>query len=418
MSQLPTQPAAPARAPLRRAAQGRMIAGVSGALARHLNLNQAMVRFAFVIAALFSGIGIVAYGALWVLIPRDTDSAVEQAPGLETASRKGMRQVRVTVTRPDEGVLIAGGLVVVGLLWLFVSGGFVPSGMFWPAVVGGAGVVVIWLQVDERSSADPVRGTLWQRVTRGGGVMSIIRLVGGLVMVVAGISMILATQVGISQLPVVLGASAVLLAGLLVVAAPWLYQQRARVRRADADRMRAEARADMAAHLHDSVLQTLALIQRQADDPATVSSLARRQERELRTWLYGETPRAAETLRSALRELSSDVEGRFDVDIEVVCVGDAVVDDRIEALILATGEAVTNAAKHSGAPRIDVYAEVEDGHVEVFIRDRGCGFDPAEVPQGHMGVKESITARMERYGGRASIRSEPGHGTEVRLEIG
>lgn len=416
MSQLPAQTHVPARAPLRRPAHGRMIAGVSGALARHLNLNQAMIRFAFVIAALFSGVGIVAYGALWVLIPRET-SAVEQAPGLETASRRGMRPAKLTIARPDDGVLVSGGLLVVGLLWLFVSGGFVPSGMFWPAVIGGAGVVVIWLQVDERSAAEQVRGTLWRRVTRGGGAMSIVRLVGGLIMVIAGISLILATQVGISQLPVVLGASAVLLAGLLVVAAPWLYQQRARVRRADADRLRAEARADMAAHLHDSVLQTLALIQRQADDPATVASLARRQERELRTWLYGETTRAA-SLRSALRELAAEVEGRFDVDIEVVCVGDAVVDDALQALIQAAGEAITNAAKHSGAPRIDVYAEAEDGHVEVFIRDRGCGFDPAEVPEGHMGVKESITARMERYGGRASIRSEPGNGTEVRLEIG
>lgn len=416
MSQLPAQTHVPARAPLRRPAHGRMIAGVSGALAHHLNLNQAMIRFAFVIAALFSGVGIVAYGALWVLIPRET-SAVEQAPGLETASRRGMRPAKLTIARPDDGVLVSGGLLVVGLLWLFVSGGFVPSGMFWPAVIGGAGVVVIWLQVDERSAAEQVRGTLWRRVTRGGGAMSIVRLVGGLIMVIAGISLILATQVGISQLPVVLGASAVLLAGLLVVAAPWLYQQRARVRRADADRLRAEARADMAAHLHDSVLQTLALIQRQADDPATVASLARRQERELRTWLYGETTRAA-SLRSALRELAAEVEGRFDVDIEVVCVGDAVVDDALQALIQAAGEAITNAAKHSGAPRIDVYAEAEDGHVEVFIRDRGCGFDPAEVPEGHMGVKESITARMERYGGRASIRSEPGNGTEVRLEIG
>ncbi|NHB85603.1 hypothetical protein G7085_16075 [Tessaracoccus sp. HDW20] len=146
-----------------------------------------------------------------------------------------------------------------------------------------------------------------------------------------------------------LGASAVLIAGLLVVAAPWLYQQRARVRRADADRLRAEARADMAAHLHDSVLQTLALIQRQADDPATVAQLARRQERELRTWLYGETTRAS-SLRSALRELAADVEGRFEVDVEVVCVGDAQVDDALQALIQATGEAITNAAKHSGPP--------------------------------------------------------------------
>jgi signal transduction histidine kinase len=173
----------------------------------------------------------------------------------------------------------------------------------------------------------------------------------------------------------------------------------------------------MAAHLHDSVLQTLALIQRQADDPAAVAQLARKQERELRTWLYGETARAA-SLRSALREIVVDVEGRFPVDVELVCVGDADVDSRVEALVRAVGEAVTNAAKHSGAPRIDVYAEAEEGHVEVFVRDRGKGFDPDVVPPGRMGVRESIMARMERHGGTASIRSEPGHGTEVRVEIG
>ncbi|AQP51621.1 ATP-binding protein [Tessaracoccus flavescens] len=416
MSDLPVPQERPARTPLRRSQDGRMIAGVASALARHLNLSVGLIRMAFVIAALFSGVGVLAYGALWVLVPRDR-GAVAEAPGLETASRRGMRPTRVAFPKPDDGILVSGGLIVIGLLWLFVSGGTVPAGIFWPAVIGGAGVIVIWLQVDERSETATPRGSIWQRLTRGGGAMSIVRLVGGLVLVVAGISMILATQVGIAQLPGVLGASAVLIAGLLVVAAPWLYQQRARVRRAEADRLRAEARADMAAHLHDSVLQTLALIQRQADDPGTVATLARRQERELRTWLYGETTRAA-SLRSALSELSQDVEGRFEIDVEVVCVGDAQVDDRLQALIQATGEAITNAAKHSGASRVDVYAEVEGERVEVFVRDRGKGFDPEEVPAGRMGVRESITARMERHGGKASVRSEPGSGTEVRLEIG
>ena len=221
---------------------------------------------------------------------------------------------------------------------------------------------------------------------------------------------------GLAQLPGVLGASGVLLAGLLVVAAPWLYQQRGRLRQADAERLRAEARADMAAHLHDSVLQTLALIQRQAADAPTVAALARRQERELRTWLYGESTRAS-SLRSALREVVADVEADFPVDVELVCVGDAEVNDRVEALVLAVGEAVTNAAKHSGAPRVDVYAEVDEGHIEVFVRDRGTGFDPDSVPEGRRGVRESIRARMERYGGSATIRSGPDEGTEVKVEI-
>lgn len=416
MSQLPVVPSAPVRAPLHRRTESGVIAGVSSGLAAHLGVNVKVVRFGFVLTSLISGVGLLAYGVLWVLLP--SSQPAEEAAGLEAASRRGMRPELLTAARPDNGVLVAGGLLVVGLLWLFVYGGVVPTGLFWPMVIGGVGVIVIWLQVDDRVAlpGDTGKRSLWTRLTRGGGTMSIVRLVGGLVLVGAGISWTLAAQIGLAQLPSVLGASALLLAGLFIVAAPWLYQHRNRLRRADAERHRAEARADMAAHLHDSVLQTLALIQRQADDSAAVAQLARRQERELRTWLYGETTRAA-SLRSALQEMALDVEGRFAVDVELVCVGDATVDDRVEALILATGEAVTNAAKHSGADRIDVYAEADDAGIEVFVRDRGKGFDPDDVPEGRMGVRESIRARMERYGGNATIRSELGEGTNVKLEM-
>lgn len=415
MTELPV-PIAPARVPLRRQSEGKVIAGVATGLASHLGVRVAHVRLGFLVMALFSGAGVLAYGALWVLMPRATGEG--EPVGLAAASRSGMRPQRVETQGADSGLLVAGGMLVVGLLWLFVSGGVISTSLFWPMVVGGVGVIVIWLQVDERVTPRPARtgrGGLWSRVARGGGAMSIVRLVGGLLLVGAGTSWILATQVGLSQLPGVLGASGVLLAGVLVVAAPWLYQQRGRVRRADAERLRAEARADMAAHLHDSVLQTLALIQRQASDPVTVAGLARRQERELRTWLYGESTRAA-SFRSALRAVVADVEADFAVDVELVCVGDVAVDDRVEALVLAVGEAVTNAAKHSGSPRVDVYAEVDGPRIEVFIRDRGRGFDVDAVPEGRMGVRESIKARMDRYGGSAAIRSGP-EGTEVKVEI-
>lgn len=182
------------------------------------------------------------------------------------------------------------------------------------------------------------------------------------------------------------------------------------------EKLRAEARADMAAHLHDSVLQTLALIQRRAEDPVAVATLARRQERELRTWLYGEPPKPT-SFKGALLVTCDEVEAKFSVDVELVCVGDLPVDPRIEALVQAAGEAITNAAKHSGAPRIDVFAEVEDSLVEVFVRDRGKGFDQAAVPEDRMGVRESIKARMQRHAGSATIKSAPGEGTEVRLEM-
>jgi signal transduction histidine kinase/phage shock protein PspC (stress-responsive transcriptional regulator) len=408
---------APPRAPLARRVEGRMIAGVAVGLSEHLDLSVRVVRFGFVLLSFLSGMGVVAYLALWVFMPRA--NTVESAAGLDAAARRGMRPASSTATqRADTGILVSGGMIAVGILWAFVVAGAVPSNLFWPAVLGGAGVIVIWLQVDERvpHAADQVAVGPWGRFTRGGGAMSVLRLMGGLLLVLAGVTWILATRVGLAQLPGILGASALLLAGLVVVAAPWLYQQRGRIRRAEAERLRAEARSDMAAHLHDSVLQTLALIQRQAGDAATVSALARKQERELRTWLYGETPRD-ESLRAALAAIASDVESNFPINVEVVCVGDAQVDDRVQALVQAVREAVINAAKHSQSPRVDVYAEVLGTGIEAFVRDRGVGFDPASVPEGRMGVRESIKARLERHGGTAVIRSEAGTGTEVRLEI-
>jgi signal transduction histidine kinase len=172
----------------------------------------------------------------------------------------------------------------------------------------------------------------------------------------------------------------------------------------------------MAAHLHDSVLQTLALIQRQADDPKAVQQLARRQERELRTWLYGEEAQT-ETLKVALMAAAAEVEDEWAVPVEVVMVGDCDTSDALQALVRATREAMVNAAKHSGADKVDVYAEVDEERVEVFIRDRGKGFDVAAVADDRMGVKGSIINRMARHGGTATLRSEPGYGTEVRLEI-
>ena len=180
--------------------------------------------------------------------------------------------------------------------------------------------------------------------------------------------------------------------------------------------MLADARADMAAHLHDSVLQTLALIQRQASDPKAVASLARRQERELRSWLYGETLDAA-TVKAALVASAAEVEDDHGVDVEIVVVGDRDLDSELRPLVQAAREAMVNAAKHAGVNKVDVYAEVDDDAVEVFVRDRGQGFVLEEVPGDRMGVRRSIVERLRRAGGNATIRSGPGEGTEVRLEM-
>ena len=174
----------------------------------------------------------------------------------------------------------------------------------------------------------------------------------------------------------------------------------------------------MAAHIHDSVLQTLALIQRRADDPRTVVNLARRQERELRGWLFG-TPNShdGDTLATALETMTDEVEDLHRVTVEVVTVGDCPLSEPLDAMLAAAREALVNAAKWSRTDTISIYVEVEPSEVSLFVRDRGCGFDPSLVNGDHHGIAESIIGRMARYGGKAAVRSEPGNGTEVELTM-
>ncbi len=184
-----------------------------------------------------------------------------------------------------------------------------------------------------------------------------------------------------------------------------------------AERVRSDERAEMAAHLHDSVLQTLALIQRRAADAGEVTTLARRQERELRSWLYGERAAAAESLAAAVAVVAAEVEESYPITVDVVTVGDRSLDDRGAALVAATREALINAAKWSGATEVSVYAEAGAGGLAVFVRDRGAGFDPAGVDGSRRGIADSIVGRMERHGGSAAIRSAPGQGTEVEMRM-
>ena len=214
-------------------------------------------------------------------------------------------------------------------------------------------------------------------------------------------------------------AALVVTIALALISAPlwWTLVRRLGVERMA--RARSQERAEVAAHLHDSVLQTLALVQQRADDPDEVAKLARRQERELRSWLAGEEPlRPGERLADALRAAAAEVEETHGGQVEAVVVGDAALDERTEALVAATREALTNAAKFAGGGGpVRLYAEIEDSGARVFVDDRGPGFDPDAIPDDRRGVRESIIGRMERYGGRAEIRSGPGGGTEVELTI-
>jgi signal transduction histidine kinase len=207
------------------------------------------------------------------------------------------------------------------------------------------------------------------------------------------------------------------IAGLAIVVGPWVYRLSSDLTAERAERVRTQERADLAAHLHDSVLQTLALIQKNAADGPLVARLARSQERDLRAWLYADEASDDSTVASALRGVAAAVEDDHQVTVDLVSVGDCPMAEQLRPVVSAAREAVTNAAKHAGTGRVDVYAEVSATHVDVFVRDRGTGFDPAAVPEDRFGVRHSIIDRMERHGGSAEIRSAPGEGTEVRLHL-
>ena len=401
-----------------RVAEGAWLGGVCTGLARHLGWPLMVVRIAFVALATFQFIGVIAYGALWLLLP---PGSTEKAPGLESASRAGLRDQSKPKRRIDWGMLLALIALGVGLLWIMQNTGLgISSQLFWPVAFACAGAALVWRQADSEQQKRwraEAGGRAWLApfVARGGWP-ALVRVIVGLGLVGAAFGIVIAQQGQISHLPEVMAMTMLALTGLAIVLAPWLHRSRSALNQARAEKVRADARADMAAHLHDSVLQTLAMIQRQAEDPKAVQQLARRQERELRNWLYDDELHEA-TLKAALTAAAAEVEDERGVPVELVTVGDCDTSDPIQALVRAAREAMVNAAKHSGAEKIDVYAEVDEDSVEVFVRDRGNGFDADAVAEDRMGVKGSIIDRMARHGGTATIRSAPGDGTEVRLEI-
>jgi len=238
----------------------------------------------------------------------------------------------------------------------------------------------------------------------------------GVALVVGGALIFLYVNDALAPAKDVLLPVAVIFAAAAIILAPWWVRMVRGLAEERAARIRSQERAEVAAHLHDSVLQTLALVQKQADDPVQVAALARRQERELRAWLNASRP--VGTFAAALDAAAAEVEGDHHVPIEVVTVGDAPLDERAAALVAATREALVNASKFAGPDPIALYAEVEDGRFEVFVRDRGPGFEPGDVPSDRRGVRDSIVGRMERHGGKATVHSLPGQGTEVELVLG
>ncbi len=345
---------------------------------------------------------------------RRTAQAVAVATGAPVAVEIGGRRTLAGT------VLVLGG-VVVALLTLQGALGI----SFWALLLLGAGGVVLWSQTSEAArTAGGAGGAVsgWQRLLgrraedptapadRMVIASGVALVVLGALVALSSLGALDATRTSVVQLVVALAA-------VLVVVAPFWLRLSRRAARERSERVRGDERAEVAAHLHDSVLQTLALIQRRSDDPREVAALARRQERELRLWLSGRSERPDVELMAALRAAAAAVEVEHAVEIDVVTTGEWPLDDRSVALLGASREAMTNAARHAGDGRVSVFAEVAGDRLEVFVRDRGGGFDLDAVPADRRGVRESIVGRMRRAGGRATITSSPDAGTEVELHL-
>jgi signal transduction histidine kinase len=394
------------------------LGGVASGLARHLGVPVIWVRVAFIVGAAMGGAGVMMYAGLWLVLPADERFA-DEAPGLASATRSGRRPAQRRRRLADVGPMIALAALAFGLL--IAAQSVIGAGaVLWPLVLGIAGVALIWRQADEAQRERWLDTTgrldLVGSFLGAGGWQSWARLGAGAALIVGGLALFSLRAGNLDVARDVLVAGLLGIAGLAITVGPWIFRLAADLGDERAERVRSQERADVAAHLHDSVLQTLALIQKNAQDPATVARLARAQERDLRGWLFSdEVPSGS--LSAALTGIAADVEAAHAVAVEVVTVGDRPLDEALMPLVHAAREAVANAARHAGVPRVDVYAEVSPSAVEVFVKDRGAGFDPASVAFDRRGVRWSIVDRMERHGGTADLRTEPGAGTEVVLRM-
>jgi signal transduction histidine kinase len=395
---------------LTRRREGSILGGVAGGIAEHLKVPVLWVRVTFAVLAMMAGSGVIAYALLWIFVPQRPST--DQEPILP-ASRVERRQ--------------AYGVAALGIALLIVATalGF-GQALTWvlgPLGLAAIGAAFIWRE------ADDARRARWRRTAAGivgPTTGSWWRLIGGCLLVVGGLSVFAIGQLDFTAVRSALIAVVLTLVGVSIITIPWWLRLVRDLGDERRGRVQERERAEIAAHLHDSVLQTLALIQRQAGDAREVQRLARSQERQLRTWLYGpagyasagDAPApASSSLAVSLAEAAGEVEDTYAMSVTPVIVGDVPMDQHLAALVAAAREAMVNAAKHAEVEEISVYAEVEDGTVSVFVRDRGIGFDQSEVGADRRGLAQSIRGRMERHGGTATVKSKPGEGTEVELAM-
>lgn len=401
---------------LLRLADHRLVAGVAAGVAVHLRARVGIVRAVFVILGLLAGAGVVAYALLWVFVP-------QAGQGSAVSVRSSERERRQAL-----GIAAIG--VAVGIVTIALGAGQWIGALLGPVVIVAIGAAFIWREADDAQRQRWRRTAAGLTTPRANGWW---RIVAGIVLVVGGLAVFALAQVDVASVRSAVIAVALTLVGVAVIAIPWLAKLLRDLTDERRERIRETEKAEVAAHLHDSVLQTLALIQRQPNDPREVQRLARAQERDLRAWLYGPggyarglppadavaAPTAVPaSCAAALTEAAAQVEDTYAVAVSPVIVGDLAVTDATGALVAAAREAMVNAAKHAGVAEISVYAEFEKPQATVFVRDRGRGFDQAGVPADRRGVSESIRGRMERYGGNAVVKSSPGGGTEWELTLG
>ena len=381
---------------LTRSTDDRIVAGLAGGVAARLGIPTVFVRAGFITLTLAGGFGVICYLAGWLTVPDE-----QQYGSMIAADRPPTVPQRVGLALAFFALLVI--LDGVGL-W------FGPA--VWPAALFIFGAALVW---DRSSTESRDRMSRFARPAGDGARRSRAQIVVGVALMAVGIVVVLASLDSFQSLGPVAIAVLITAAGFMLLFGPWilgLFEDLTAERRA---RIRSEERADMAAHLHDSVLQTLAMIQR-SDDPQRMTTLARAQERDLRAWLFepGDTNNGG-TVGEAVSAAAAKVESDFNVPVEVVVVGDRPLDDATGPLVASASEAMANAAEHSGARTISVYVECSEDAVEAWVTDQGSGFDPDDVSDQRKGISESIIARMARSGGEANLISNPGEGTEIHL---
>ena len=402
--------------PMRRADTDGILGGVCAGIAIRLGVRERTVRVLFCLGAFVWGVGLLLYAGVWVFLPRS---------GEDLAIGK-----RISEHRRETHVLLISLIVVVVLLSVLNTFGLPRSGWFiWSILLSAVGLVAVWrgASPDERKHLEAFVSTapfLGGATARGWKAL-FLRVIPGIVLVVLALS-ILERYDGRfhhhfgSVVPSIIGTG-VLLVGLLVLFAPWWLRTIRELSEERAERIRVQERSSMVAHIHDSVLQTLTLIERAAGNESDVVRLARAQERELRQWLFDPDSVGSNgeptTFAALVATIERDVENDYGVKVELVSVRDCEADERVTALVAAGREAAINAAKWSGATSVSIYAEVEPDEVSLYVRDTGRGFDQGAVANDRHGITLSIRQRMAQVSGTVKIRTSPGAGTDVQLTL-